>query len=103
MSLFAVTYEHPDEVGWQRHLMPDISWLQDRVADGSLVASGPFNQATVKSELLIMSAPDKTMLESIIATDPYAIESLISNITIRAWDRIFGAFNDRSSMPKAIG
>lgn len=103
MSLFAVTYEHPDETGWQQHLMPHIAWLQDRIADGSLVASGPFTETAVKSALLIMSAHDKPTLESIIATDPYASAGQISNMTIRPWDPIFGAFNNRSSMPKAHG
>lgn len=101
MSLFAVTYEHPDEDGWQQHLMPHVVWLQDRVTDGSLLASGPISDAAVKSALLIMSAPDKPSLESIIAEDPFAARGLISNMTIRAWDPIFGMFNDQSSMPKA--
>jgi uncharacterized protein YciI len=100
MRVFIVTYEHPDNEGWQQHLMPHLTWLQDRLQDGSLIASGPFSEADVKSALLIMSAPDQATLESIIATDPFAIEGLIANIPIRLWDPIFGVFNDRSSMPK---
>lgn len=100
MPLFIVTYEHPDEEGWQQHLMPHITWLQERLQDGSLIASGPFSEAAEKSALLIMSTPDRAALESVIATDPFAVEGLIANMTIRAWDPIFGVFNDRSSMPK---
>jgi uncharacterized protein len=100
MTLFIVTYEHPDNEGWQQYLMPHITWLQERLQDGSLIASGPFSDAAEKSAMLIMGAPDQTALESIIATDPFAVEGLIVNMTIRAWDPIFGALNDRSTMPR---
>jgi uncharacterized protein len=100
MPIFIVTYEHPDEDGWQQHLISHIAWLQERVLDGALIAAGPFSEAAAKSALLVMGAPDRTALESIIATDPFAVEGLIANMTIRAWDPIFGEFNDRSSMPK---
>jgi uncharacterized protein YciI len=99
MPLYAITYEHPNEVGWREHVMPHVAWLQDRLADGSLLASGPFNGEANKAALLIMSAPDKRALASIIASDPFSIEGLIENMTVREWDPIFGAFNDQSSMP----
>ena len=49
--------------------------------------------------MLIIGAPDRTSLDQLIATDPFAEHSLIANMTINQWDPIFGAFNDRSSMP----
>lgn len=99
MPLFAVTYEHPDEDGWKQHVMPHVAWLKDRLRDGSLLASGPFTDASVKSALLIMQAPDREALERLIASDPFAEHGLIENMTIHVWDPIFGAFNKRSSMP----
>lgn len=100
MPVFAVTYEHPDEAGWQKHVMPHVKWLQERLRDGSLLASGPFPKADTKSALLIMVAPDVAALRSIISSDPFAEEGLIENMVITEWDPIFGAFNDRSSMPQ---
>ena len=100
MPLYVVTYEHPDEDGWQRYVMPHIDWLKERLKDGALLASGPLSEQTVKSALLIMRAADKPSLESIIASDPFAEEGLIENMTIKEWDPIFGAFNDQSSMPR---
>ncbi len=99
MPLYAVTYEHPNEDGWQLHVTAHVVWLQERLKDGSLIASGPFGGQDVKSALLIMNAPDRSYLEGVIATDPFAIEGLIENMVIREWDPIFGALNARSSMP----
>lgn len=100
MPIFAVTYEHPAEDGWNKHVMPHVKWLQDRLKDGSLIASGPFEGTPCKSALLIMEAADQASLEAIIATDPFAVERLIENMQIRIWDPIFGAFNAKSSMPR---
>ena len=99
MPLFAVTYDHPNEAGWIQHVMPHVVWLQERLKDGSLLASGPITTALCKSALLIMTAPDRSTVEGLIASDPFAEHGLIENMTIKEWDPIFGAFNDRSSMP----
>ena len=101
MPVFAVVYEHPDQVGWAQHLGPHVQWLKDRVDDGSLLASGPVVGRPVKAALLIMSAPDRAGIETIIASDPFAVAGLIANMTIDEWDPIFGAFNARSSMPSS--
>ena len=99
MPLYAITYEHPDEAGWQRHVMPHVAWLQDRLGDGTLLASGPFPDSPAKAALLIMCAPDRAALDRLIASDPFAIEGLIEAMTVREWDPLFGALHDRSSMP----
>jgi hypothetical protein len=56
IPLCAITCEHPDEAGWQQHLMPHITWLQ---------------------------ALDKAATNALIATYPFAIEGLIANMTVR--------------------
>jgi hypothetical protein len=99
MPIYAVTYEHPDLKGWQQHLMPHIAWLQEKVADGSLLASGPYPESQTKAALLLLRAPDRAALDELIATDPFATHGLIANMSVTLWDPIFGAFNDHSSMP----
>lgn len=99
MALFAITYTHPDAAGWQTHLMAHIGWLQDRLADGSLLASGPFRDVEGHRAMLIMAAVDEAAMRASIATDPFAVEGLIADLTITRWDPIFGAFNPHSSMP----
>lgn len=100
MSLYIVTYEHRDETGWTAQLIPHIAWLQARLADDSLLASGPFKDGAVKSALLILDAPDRTAVEALIATDPYAEHGVIETMTVREWNPILGAFNGRSSIPR---
>jgi hypothetical protein len=56
MPLFAITYEHPDEAVWRKHVGPHVTWLQDRLKDGTLLASGPVNGEAMKAALLIVSA-----------------------------------------------
>ena len=102
MPLYVVTYEHPDEEGWRQHVLPHVGWLQDRLADRSLIASGPFKDDASKAALLIMSAPDKDALARLIESDPFSTGGLIANMTVREWDPIFGAFNEQSSMPGQI-
>jgi uncharacterized protein YciI len=99
MPLYVVTYEHPNEEGWKQHLMPHVAWLQAQLKAGRLLASGPFSDLTAKAAMLVMSAPDRTALEDLIATDPFAQHGLIDDMTVKEWDPIFGVFNDRSSMP----
>lgn len=99
MPLFVVTYEHPNETGWKQHLMPHIAWLQTQLKAGTLIASGPFSDRTVRPAMLIMNAPDQASLEILIASDPFAEQGLINNMTVNEWDPIFGVFNQRSSMP----
>ena len=99
MPFYAVTFDHPDAAGWRKHVGAHVEWLRERLADGSVRASGPFRETAHHSALLIMAAPDRTALNAIIATDPFAVHGLIENMTVTEWDPIFGAFATESSMP----
>ena len=99
MAIFIVHFEHPDEAGWQQQLMPHIHFLQDLLAEGVLLASGPYPDADVKSAMLLIVAADEVEAHAIIARDPFAEHGLIENMTVTKWDPIFGVFNDLSSMP----
>ena len=101
-AVFVVTYEHPDEEGWRAHVMPHVAWLRDRVADGSLLASGPLEDTDVKSAVLIMRAADEAALAQVIASDPFAEHGLIENLEVRRWNPLFGAFSDLASKPAGL-
>ena len=99
MTFYVVRFEHPDEQGWRAQLAAHLAWLRERVADGSVRASGPLVGAADRAALLVMAAADQAALEAVIATDPFAVHGLIENMTIAAWDPLFGAWASQSTMP----
>ncbi len=92
MTTYVVTYTHPDEAGWTAHVGPHVDWITEQVDRGVLRASGPFAGTPVRSAMLIIDAPDRPCLNAIIASDPFAIEGLIEDLTVTEWEPIFGAF-----------
>ena len=70
MSLFVVTYTHPNPEGWLRHLPAHLEWLVAGVESGRLRASGDTRQTPIRSALLVIAAPDHGSASAFVATDP---------------------------------
>lgn len=92
MAFFTITYAHHDETRWREHVMPHVEWLRDRVADGSLKASGPLVGKPGREAMLVMVAPDRQAVLDLIETDPFKMEGLVNDMTVTEWDPMFGAF-----------
>lgn len=92
MAFFMVTYAHLDEDRWREHLTPHMQWLQDRVADGSLKASGPLVGKPGRQAMLIMVGADRQAVLNIIESDPFKIEGLVDDLSVCEWDPMFGCF-----------
>jgi uncharacterized protein YciI len=45
--------------------------------------------------MLIMTAANRAALEKLIAGAPFATQGLTTNMTVRAWGLIFGAFRTK--------
>lgn len=99
MTLFVVTYSHPDAEGWQKHVAAHVAYLRELLAQGVLRASGPVEGGPHRAALLIIAADNIDALEAIVDRDPFALHGLIDDMEVRQWDPIFGAFNGDSSMP----
>ena len=99
MSLFLVTYTHPDSPLWQQHLMAHVHFLQDMLAAGTLRASGPIPGASKKMAVLIVAAESETAARALLANDPYMLVGIVEDMTVTPWDPIFGVFNADSTMP----
>jgi uncharacterized protein YciI len=99
MSLFAVTYAHPDPVGWQQHLAAHLDWIVEQVDAGVLLASGPTTQrdTAIRTAALIFHCSDDQVLNQLLETDPYVVHGQVSNMEIVSWDPIFGILNSKSS------
>ncbi|MWD26548.1 hypothetical protein E0K89_003560 [Aquicoccus sp. SCR17] len=101
-KFFVVTFLHLDFERWKAELQPHVDYLKARVADGSLVASGPAfglpgSGPGTRAGLLIIRGRDRAEIEEWIAADPFARHDLIDACTITEWDPVFGAFADQSS------
>jgi uncharacterized protein YciI len=102
MSMFLVTYVHPDSRGWQTHLGPHLEWIAGQVDAGTLRASGPTltdptHTGDTRTAALLFNSPDRLTLESILATDPYMEHGQVAELTIAQWDPIFGVLNADST------
>lgn len=95
---FVVTMTHPDGDGWGQHVLPHVEYLQSLIEQGKLRASGPVKGQSLRAGLLIFTVADRTELDALIAADPFAVEGLISELSVTEWDPLFGAFSAETSM-----
>lgn len=93
MTFYVVTMTHPDGPGWGKHVRPHVEYLNGLIAAGKLKASGPIAGQPLRGGLLIFSVADRAELDALIAADPFAIEGLISELTVTEWNRLFGSFS----------
>lgn len=94
MSLFVVTYVHPDEERWLELLEGHLHWIEARLASGALVASGPLPDAPELSALLLFDAANENEVRHLVADDPYVSEGLVTTLTIQRWDPGFGRLSE---------
>ena len=92
MAVFAVTYLYsaePDDLNLVRP--SHRAWLTERLADGSLLASGPMvNNPTA---LLIWRAESVESLAALLDQDPFDIAGYIGERTITEWNPILGPWS----------
>ena len=71
-----------------------MAFLQQLIDAGSIRASGPVTDLGKRAGFIIMTADNREEIEKLIAQDPFSVEGLIDELTIIAWDPMFGAFAD---------
>jgi uncharacterized protein len=98
MAVFLISCLHPNYAGWVEHQAAHLDWLHTQVEAGALLASGPPRQDGVRAAFLIAKAEDEKAVRDWIAGDPYMVHGLTQELTITAWDPIFGAFASESSL-----
>lgn len=101
MAFFLVTMTHPDGEGWGQHVISHVDFLKSQIAAGKIRASGPVTGLGKRAGFIIVTADSREEVERLIAQDPFAVEGLIDELTILAWDPMFGAFAGDPDRSKA--
>jgi hypothetical protein len=92
MAFFLVTMTHPDGEGWGRHVASHVAFLKSLIEAGKVRASGPVTGLGKRAGFIIVTSDDRNEIEQLVAQGPFSIAGLIDDLTILAWDRMFGAF-----------
>ena len=93
MAVFAVTYLYsaePDDLNLVRP--SHRAWLTERLAEGSLLASGPM--VDNPTALLIWRADSVQELAHLLDQDPFDIAGYIGERTITEWNPVFGPWSE---------
>lgn len=90
MSLYLVTYVHPDKQRWLEHLETHVHWIERRLADGTIVASGPLQDVPELSAVLLIKARDRQQVHELLADDPFVAQGLLTELTVLKWYPGFG-------------
>ena len=92
MNTYAVTYYYtasPDSLAEVRPIHRE--WLAERLADGSLLASGPM--VDNPGALLIFKANSADELSALLDNDPFDIAGFIGERVITQWNPVFGPWS----------
>jgi hypothetical protein len=94
VAVFAVTYLYsadPDDLNLVRP--SHRAWLGERLAEGSLLASGPM--VDNPTALLIWRAESVESLAKTLDQDPFDIAGYIGERTITEWNPVFGPWSQQ--------
>ena len=102
MAIFLVRIEHADEAAWQQWIGPHVDWLNEMMASGRLVSSGPTRGTAIRMGLLVMRGTDEADVTDALHTDPFWREGVVTGSSIVEWDPVFGALASSSSHPDGV-
>ena len=93
MPLFAVTYRYDAAQSEERedNKPAHREWLDAQVTAGAIRSVGPFVDGS--GALLLVEADDDEAARSLVNDDPHCLRGMVSEITVREWRPVFGAFS----------
>lgn len=91
MAYFATTYRYTDEVERRTAVRPTHrDYLAGLTERGQLQVSGPFADGEPGGALLVFVADDAAGARVLIDADPFVLEGLVAEITVREWTPVSG-------------
>lgn len=92
MPTYVVTYHYTATTEHLAEVRPiHREWLAERLADGSLLASGPM--VDTPTALLIWKADSLKEIAELLDHDPFDIAGCIGERVIQEWNPIFGPWS----------
>ncbi len=92
MPTYAVTYHYTAGTEHLAEVRPiHREWLAARLAEGSLLASGPM--VDTPTSLLIWKANSVQELAALLDHDPFDIAGCIGERVIQEWNPVFGPWS----------
>ncbi|MQY18822.1 YciI family protein [Nocardia macrotermitis] len=92
MAIFAVHYTYAEDraAGRDEHRPAHRAWLNDLLAEGTVLTSGPYPDGS--GALILIAADDLPAARTLFAQDPFAQHGLIHETRIVEWKPTMGAF-----------
>lgn len=97
MTTFAVEYTYDvSRTADLDTLRPEHrQFLRDLLAEGTLLASGPWLDNAAPGALLLIVADDAEAVLRILDGDPFQRAKLITQRNVRAWNPVLGPFESQ--------
>jgi len=84
---------HDSRTDLQGELRPEHrAYLRELADRGALHGSGPIADGE-SGALLILDAPDRAVLDALLAEDPFARTGVIAAIEVRTWNVVIGPWS----------
>ncbi|MEO5833832.1 MAG: YciI family protein [Nakamurella sp.] len=92
MAVFAVHYTYHQDQAAQRDLYRAAhrGYLRELLAEGSLLASGPYVDDENPGALLIFQAASADVVVAQLTIDPFVANGLVTNADVREWAQTMG-------------
>ncbi len=92
MALFILTYGYNETDQRAARRDDHVAYLKKLVADGALVAAGPYEDKT--GGVILLRAEDKAAAEALVADDPYTRLDVTKDRWLREWQVTVGSVTD---------
>jgi len=91
MSVFAVHYTYDDRTDRRDEVRPEHrAYLGRLLAEGAMLASGPYADDGAPGALLVFSAESAEEVDRLLEDDPFVRAGLVSERVVREWTQVFG-------------
>ena len=101
-SFYVVTLYHPDGPEWAKHVAEHVAYLEQKIKEGQIIASGQVVGQPLRAGMYIATVDSREKVKKLIADDPFTPAGIIKSFEIVEWKPFFGAFSNMVEPPPKI-